>query len=67
MLQYYFSLRQFRLIKWSFSYIVLCLTYTRGLILELSCSFPIDMQAHISSSSFHNLSEIELVMYLQNF
>ena len=41
MLQYYFSLPLFRLNSGAFSYIVLRLTYIRGLILELSRSFSI--------------------------
>ena len=36
MLQYYFSLRQFRLLNAALPYIVLRITYIWGLILELS-------------------------------
>ena len=31
----------------AFSYIVLCLTYIRGLILELSCSFPVGAEREV--------------------
>ena len=41
MLHFYFSLRQFLVKSSFFSYIVLRLTYIRGLILEMSRSFPI--------------------------
>ena len=40
MQQYYFSLHQFQANKMDFLYIVLRLTYTRGLILELKIESP---------------------------
>ena len=41
MLLYYFSLRQFQLIKCIFSYTINRLTYIQGLIHELIPNFPI--------------------------
>ena len=54
MLQYYFSLRQFRLIKWIFFVRVTRLTYTRVLIRFSNCTrLTIKMYPNCTSSSFY--------------